>query len=940
VTTPPPQLGRGAIIRPGQEAPHPIVVRIDRATIAKPEQAVDVLHRHWASREPVTVILDVDQGAFKAPASIRQEPYTLSASFLPPLDRLHFLVWNNNVDLRSGSPVWWWGIKAEALGAGACTTGDGDVVLPDGETVWIDGGPRDVSLASGLRLVHCETVEAGLLSLMPPYRSPVAELAPDQLAAVAHGAGPARIVAPAGSGKTRVLVERLMHLIRDRGYEADSVLALAYNKRAQLEMEARVTVPGAQIRTVNSLAFEICRRVVPGIKTIDDSEVRDILEPLLPHLPRRANTDPMAAYLEALGEIRLGLRTPAEVEEARDDVGGIAEAFAPFRSALRERGVVDYNEQIYASVEALLQDGTLRRSLQRRYRHLLVDEFQDLRPLHLLLIRLIASPALDVFGVGDDDQVIYGYDGANPRFLIDFDRFFPAAAPHPLTVNYRCPEPVVVAATTLLSHNRTRIEKTIHPGPGAVTTATALTVLTPPLNGSASAIVETVQGGLDTDVTLDEIAILARVNSTLVVPQVALQEAGIAVQTAVTSDILNRTGTRAVLAYLRIARAEPDQITARDLNEIAKRPSRGLTNDSIAVFQRRRRWSLQTLRLLDLGARQNKPLIRFIDDVIAVRAGSLGKTTAEVMALIRNGIGLQGAMELLSKSGRADNSSHLDDLDAMTRLAELHPEPATFEDWLREILSRPSDPNGILLATVHKVKGQEWDHVLVVGADDGLMPHRLSADIEEERRIFHVAITRCRKSVTVMADGSRPSPFLREMRERWKPPVPVPIRDRQKPRPLHAARTPRGIVPAVGMTLVVAGGYSGTVAEISEIGVSLETSAGGTLLAKFGETVTADGVSDVLLASRPDAASGLPARSVEPATASHTKEVLSSLKAWRLKRAREDGVRAFIVFHDRTLVAIAEASPVTLTDLAQIHGVGPTKLDLYGDDVLDVVKAC
>ena len=119
-------------------------------------------------------------------------------------------------------------------------------------------------------------------------------------------------------------------------------------------------------------------------------------------------------------------RDPEEVESSRDDVPGLAELFPAFRLQLAERGVVDFDEQIYGAVEALLRDGEFRRSMQRSCRHLLVDEFQDLTPAHVLLIRLLALPALDVFGVGDDDQCIYGHAGADPGFLIDYGRLFPA----------------------------------------------------------------------------------------------------------------------------------------------------------------------------------------------------------------------------------------------------------------------------------------------------------------------------------------------------------------------------------------------------------------------------------------------------------------------------------------------------------------------------------
>ena len=162
----------------------------------------------------MTVVLEMDPATFRGAQSYSFEPYSLDPGFTPWTDRLHFLLWANNVDLRGPVPVWWWAKKAERLGATLCSTGDGDVVLPDGSAVWIDGGPRDNRLAATHTIIHSETVDLGRLDTMSPSPQPTAVLAADQLAAVGHAVGPARIIAPAGSGKTRVLTERLRRCIR------------------------------------------------------------------------------------------------------------------------------------------------------------------------------------------------------------------------------------------------------------------------------------------------------------------------------------------------------------------------------------------------------------------------------------------------------------------------------------------------------------------------------------------------------------------------------------------------------------------------------------------------------------------------------------------------------------------------------------------------------
>ncbi|HET6950687.1 MAG TPA: UvrD-helicase domain-containing protein, partial [Acidimicrobiales bacterium] len=386
----PAALGRGVIVNAGDPVPAPWaeapVVTVDEKALVEPGEAVAFLHAAWSARAPVVVALDVDPGLFRAPRSYGDDDvgpaWRLDPGFDLAHDRLHHLVWANTYDARGGgAPIWWWGRKAARLGATEIGNGDGDgdeaagdpagdVLLPDGTPAWIDGGPRggvapgDVG---GAALVHAESVEMGGLGLVPPRRPPASDqardLAPDQLAAVTHGAGPARVIAPAGSGKTRVLTERLRHLVVDRGYEPGAVVAVAYNRKARDEMVARTAGVGGRILTLNALGYDI---VAAGLgrrpDVLETRDVRRLLEPLVPKAARRLNTDPLAPYVEALSAVRLGLRDPIEVEDQRGDVPGLAEAFPRYRAELARKGVIDFDEQVLLAVELLLRDGGFRRA--------------------------------------------------------------------------------------------------------------------------------------------------------------------------------------------------------------------------------------------------------------------------------------------------------------------------------------------------------------------------------------------------------------------------------------------------------------------------------------------------------------------------------------------------------------------------------------------------
>ncbi|MCE2531731.1 MAG: ATP-dependent helicase, partial [Acidimicrobiia bacterium] len=499
----PEELGRGLVVAAGAELDAELAlagdwerVRVDESLLAeRPDEAagagstaggsapepdiagrladtVEQLHRAWASRRRVLLELDLPAeqlAQLRQPVIVERPVYELGAEFALLTERLQFLLWRNNYDARSGKPVWWWARKAAGLGA--TLGGRADVELRDGTEAWVDGGPRQPLGRLGppgepgpeVPVVHAESLELGRLTLQPPPVGATGDgtlLAPDQQAAVEHLRGPVRVVAPAGSGKTRTLNARLLHLTDDRGIEPSLVTAVAYNNRAAEEMRSRLQRPDLQIRTIHSLGWRIVRDRRPDATLLGEREVRGRLQRILPQT-RRAGTDVFGPYIEALADVRIALRHPETVEVERNDVPGFAGIFETYRAGLAERDECDFDEQVYEAIRLLLADPELRALWQRRCRHLLVDEFQDLTPAYLLLLRLLASPGLNVFGVGDDDQTIYGYAGADPRFLLEYERLFPGAGEAALEVSYRCPPEVVTAVGHLLANNRRRLPKTV-----------------------------------------------------------------------------------------------------------------------------------------------------------------------------------------------------------------------------------------------------------------------------------------------------------------------------------------------------------------------------------------------------------------------------------------------------------------------------------------------
>ena len=871
-------LGRHALVQPGRVAPAPWDaaerIRITASTLAAPAEACDRLRRAANDRERLVLELDAD---FEQPPSsaTSEAPFDLGPRFGFELDELHHLVWSNTVDLRDPDRPTWIGLDlAVAAGATAGSAGaPGDVVLPDGTPIWIDAGPfRHSEPIDGVAVLHTVAIEQRSFALPGANRS-AADLAPDQLAAVTHPGGSARIIAPAGSGKTRVLTERARHLLKQWNVPTGALSLVAFNKRAQEEMRERTPdLPGLHVRTLNSIALAIVNGTPPFApqartwRTIDEPDVRRIIGDLV-SFPKKRNSDPVAPWIEALSLIRLGLVAPEQAEQQYDgDVDGLVGVWPAYRARLERQGAVDFDDQIYRALLVLLTQPAARHTAQRACRIMLVDEFQDLTPAHLLLVRLLSAPGGAVFGVGDDDQTIYGYNGADPAWLIDFAALFPGAGEHPLEVNYRCPAGTVEVVDRLLRHNRRRVSKTIRAAstdPGGWSIDRGVD----PVSASRAAVERALADGA----SAGDIAVLARVNASLAPIQVALASARIPIAGGVGLEFADRTAVRSVLAWLRLAAAGARGSSAfapDDVREALRRPSRSFhprINDWIA--EQKSVVDLHRLATRLNNERDSDRLVEFASDVQALQkmvAG--GATTSDVIIHLIDEIGLAGSVATLDAHRRGMNrAAQGDDLMAVRQLAALHDDVATFESWLRSQLAVRRAADGVLLSTVHRVKGQEWPHVIVHFVDSEQYPHRLADDVEEERRLFHVAITRCSTHATIVT-GPRPSPFVAELTEE---PSERRVVSSHRPEPAAARRA----------------GPSASTSD--DVAASLDAAG----LARF-----------------------------------------EALK--ELRNELRDGKPAYVVFDNKTLVAIARTVPSTLTELSRISGVGPAKLERYGEAVI------
>jgi DNA helicase-2/ATP-dependent DNA helicase PcrA len=372
------------------------------------------------------------------------------------------------------------------------------------------------------------------------------------------------------------------------------------------------------------------------------------------------------------------------------------------------------------------------------------------------------------------------------------------------------------------------------------------------------------------------------------------------------------------------------------LRDVARRPKRGMSRSLLDLVGKQR--SIDGLASLAgwldaKGSDREAGKVRDLaDDLKQVRKAAENGTTAEVLAVLRSEIGeggLDASATALDQWSHGAISAHGDDLDALGELADLESDASRFPDWLSEQLNAPDDLDGVTLASIHAVKGREWPHVVVHHATLGLMPHRLAEDIEEERRVFHVALTRCRSSTSIIP-GSPPSPFLVELARPGRPvaragTMNVTARSVREANSRPASLTRQAAAKAEMLAAVVGSrfthrGHDYEIVALSTDGVRALLGGGPAITAvAFGTPVTVEG---------------------RPAVLAHPRfaEAWDGLRTWRAERAKAAGKPAFVVFDDKTLRLVAAVLPTNEAGLLAINGIGPAKLESYGDELIAIAE--
>ena len=616
--------------------------------------------------------------------------------------------------------------------------------------------------------------------------SPLLEnLNPEQLAAVTLPHASALILAGAGSGKTRVLTTRIAWLLATGQASPLSVLAVTFTNKAAREMSTRlsiltpVNIRGMWIGTFHGLCNRMLRahyREAGLPKLFQIMDMQDQLA-LIKRVYKAHNIDDErfpSRQLQALinGSKEEGLR-PNQVEAFDEFSRRQVEHYALYEQACQREGVVDFPELLLRTYELLSRDDSLREHYRRRFSHILIDEFQDTNALQYKWLKLLAGTHAAIFAVGDDDQSIYAFRGANVANMQHFERDF-STADVPVKLikleqNYRSHGHILDAANALIKHNQGRLGKNLWTSDAHGEPVRAYAA--PSDLDEAAFIVDVVKGLVEDNVSPAEIAVLYRSNAQSRVVEHALFNAAMPYRVYGGMRFFERAEVKNALAYLRLI-AAPDDDGA--FLRVVNFPPRGIGARSLETLQERAQaqgaslW--QVACAAPVAGKAGASLATFLTLVDAMRTATRDLGLAEKVEHVVHASGL-----LRHYQAEKDGQDRIDNLQELINAAqsfmrEIEREVGeNIDDPLTSFLSHAALEAGetqaaegrpaLQLMTVHSAKGLEFHTVFVTGLEEGLFPHENSLSeydgIEEERRLAYVAITRARRRLYLTHAQSR-----------------------------------------------------------------------------------------------------------------------------------------------------------------------------------------
>lgn len=612
-------------------------------------------------------------------------------------------------------------------------------------------------------------------------------LNPEQRLAIEHVYGPLLVVAGAGSGKTRVVTERIAHLIRS-GVHPDEILALTFTNKAAEEMQQRIRKNALQpplVTTFHSFGSRFLREWIDLfgfsnrflIYDTDDSE--QLLKLCVKEILGSVTKSTVTPYKKGISEAKNQLKLPEDLSNSFSYLTAFKEIYSLYQEKLKISSAIDFDDLLLLPYLLLSKEAHVRQRTQERYRFVLIDEYQDTNPAQYALFRLLIEQHGNGFVVGDPDQSIYSWRGASIRNILEFQQDFPKAKVVKLEQNYRSRNHILQAANHLICRNESRYEKNLWSalGDGEKVHVIDCWDEREEANYIAKKVLELWKMGTP----LSHIALLYRTNAQSRVLEDRLLREKIPYTIVGGISFYERKEVKDLIAYLKFALSGNDRIS---FERAIYTPRRGLGEAAIK-------------EILNLSDLRGVPLAELIQEEIPQWSKKKKESLAafgQVIREIQSTQSVSKALELiLEKTGyleslkQEDPESFLDrreNIEALISKAmewdEEFPEGSLFE-FLEEVSLRQAldtlGTDSLLLMTLHNSKGLEFPVCFLLGLEEELLPHANAIQshdlIEEERRLCYVGMTRAKEKLVLtyarnrlFFDGSRPmkrSRFLQEL---------------------------------------------------------------------------------------------------------------------------------------------------------------------------------
>ena len=624
----------------------------------------------------------------------------------------------------------------------------------------------------------------------------------EQKEAVLHTEGPLLLLAGAGSGKTRVLTHRIAYLIDEIGVKPWNILAITFTNKAAGEMRERVDriagFGGEQVwvATFHATCMRILRRYIDRLGFDNNFTIYDTddQKTVMKGVCKRLNIDTKVHkerfLMNAISSAKDELISPQEYElRAMGDYNKtiIARVYREYQETLRKSNALDFDDIIVKTVELLKSCPEVLDNYQERFRYIMVDEYQDTNTAQFELIRLLADKYRNLCVVGDDDQSIYKFRGANIRNILDFEQVYSDARVIKLEQNYRSTQSILDAANAVIQNNVGRKDKSLWTAQGAGSRIHFRQFDN--AYEEAEYIADDIRRKVREGADYGDCAVLYRTNAQARLLEERMVVDGIPYNVVGGTNFYSRAEIKDILAYLKTIDNGRDEVALRRIVNVPKRSIGATTVEKLADYAQMRDISLydamcQADEIMSLGKAASK-VNGFVNMIQVFRSGLEAYTIPDLIKAILDRTNYAEYLRDQDDESAEDRLANVDELiTKAVSFEESHDEP-TLSEFLEEIalvadIDNVEDgDNRVLLMTLHSAKGLEFSNVYLAGMEDGLFPSYMTivaddpAEIEEERRLAYVGITRAKEDLTLTCAKMRmtrgetqynpPSRFVREI---------------------------------------------------------------------------------------------------------------------------------------------------------------------------------